>query len=163
MNKYCLPISLSHYTVSNHIQRQMCLITHFLHNIVYIECRWIIYFFLLTPWDLIACLTFRGRLIYETHACFFMTCLIAFSAIGHIGCQNHKNSHLHRTPSQMNIRQSMGKQVIWGMLFPLIIIAMTWLIDVHCIFTKAFFLGPVWTLRRAWHTLSSWISVHHPF
>lgn len=44
---------------------------------------------------MIACLTFRDRLIYETHACFFMTCLIAFSAIGHSGCQDHKNSHLH--------------------------------------------------------------------
>lgn len=40
--------------------------------------------------------TFRGRLIYETHACFFMTCLIAFSDIGHLGCRNHKNAHLQR-------------------------------------------------------------------
>lgn len=52
--------------------------------------------FLPSPWDMIACRTFRGRLIYETLACFFMTCLIAFSAIGHHVCQDHKNSHLHR-------------------------------------------------------------------
>lgn len=43
-----------------------------------------------------ACLTFRGRLIYGKHACFFMTCLIAFSAIRHSDCQGHKNSHLRK-------------------------------------------------------------------
>lgn len=55
---------------------------------------------------MIACLTFRGRLIYETHACFFMTYLIAFSAIGHSGCQDHKNSHLHRIARESDEAQS---------------------------------------------------------
>lgn len=45
---------------------------------------------------------FRERLIYETHACFFMTCLIAFSAIGHSGCQDHKTAHLHEFASELD-------------------------------------------------------------
>lgn len=47
----------------------------------------------------------QGTLIYETHVCFFMTCLIAFSAIGHSGCQNHKNSHLHRIARELDETQ----------------------------------------------------------
>lgn len=40
------------------------------------------YLVLTSPWNVTVGLTFRAMLIYETHACFFMTCLIAFSAIG---------------------------------------------------------------------------------
>lgn len=35
-----------------------------------------------------------------------MTCWIAFSAIGHIGCQDRKNSHLHRVARQSDEAQA---------------------------------------------------------
>lgn len=129
----------------------MCLITHFFHNIAHIQNVHAQYtsFFLLSPWDVIACLTFRGRLIYETHACFFMTCLIAFSAIGHSGCQNHKNSHLHRIAGESG--RAWGSR--WSEVFdfpwsaPAYNTDQNWhrgVIDVHYIFAQASFCGLVW-------------------
>lgn len=111
----------------------------------------------------VACLCVTGILIYESHACFFMTCLIAFSAIRHSTCQDHKNTHLHRT---FRVRWNAGRawESRWSEVFCLLdhadiksFLQLSQLIDWcshHFIFTRVL----DWTGRKAGHIVRWWHS-----
>ncbi len=122
-----------------------------------------------SPWDVIACLT-SGAGWFMRHMPVFSWLVWLHSQLSGTLLANTIKIHTCTglLESQMRHRQSMRKQVIWGILTSLdqhrLIIQLKtvrWLINVLChfIFTQALLFGLVKGVCRAWHIFWWWSSL----